>query len=74
MKPKYLVSKNDVVQLAESHKWCGCICIVEKVLPDGSLMLYLPVPESGTIYLRCGIGDIVRIGEAVFVNDDEDGD
>lgn len=71
------MNKNDVVQFNESHKWCGCLGIITKVKQCGDDVKYMvgvPVPERGTAYIFVmeSSKNIERIGQAVFVEEDED--
>lgn len=71
-----MISKNDVVQFNEKHKWVGCLGIVVEVKSEGHprrYMIGVPVPMRGTAYVFDDGSGIERIGEAVLIErDDED--
>lgn len=59
---------DDVVQFNESHKWCGSIGVVEEIKPS-KMMVGIPVPEQGTIYIFCKPENLEYIGKAVLIAD-----
>ena len=65
-----MINVNDVVQFIESHKWVGCLGIVDEVKP-GKIMVGVPVPGSGIAYIYCTESDVEKIGEAVMVSKTE---
>lgn len=68
------ISKNDVVQFTEDHKWAGCLGIVSEVRESIHTRRYLisvPAPDnsghSSTAYIFDDGSNIERIGTAVLV-------
>ena len=65
-----MVRENDVVQFTESHKWCGCLGIVDEVRSD-RIMVGVPMPsndsKASTAYVFCKESDFEVIGQAVMV-------
>ena len=48
------MTKNDVVQFTENHKWCGCLGIISEDKGEGHprrYMIGVPIPDSGTAYI-----------------------
>ena len=69
--------KGDVVQFNDTHKWCGCLGIVNEVKHCGSdtrYMIGVPVPQQGTAYIFSmeSKHEIELIGQAVFVQKDDE--
>ena len=68
-----MISKNDVVQFNERHKWVGCLGIVVEDKGEGHYMIGVPVPMQGTAYIFDDGNGIEYIGKAVLIEqDDED--
>lgn len=64
------MTKNDVVQFTENHKWCGCLGIITKDKGcdhPRRYMIGVPVPGQGTAYIFDDGSGIERIGKAVMV-------
>ena len=70
-----MISKNDVVQFNEKHKWVGCLGIVVEDKGEGHSRRYMvgvPVPMQGTAYVFDDGNGIEYIGKAVLVERDEE--
>lgn len=68
-----MISKNDVVQFNEKHKWVGCLGVVVEVKGEGRprrYMIGVPVPMQGTAYIFDDGSGIEYIGKAVLVEQD----
>ena len=67
--------KGDAVQFTETHKWCGCLGIIDEIkdcIDFKRYMIGVPVPEGGTAYIFVSdINDIEYIGKAVLLPCDE---
>jgi hypothetical protein len=71
------MTKHDVVQFTEHHKWAGCLGIIVKVKDYGvghprRYMIGITIPERGTAYIFDDGSNIERIGKAVLVEREED--
>ena len=70
MNKDYVITKNDVVQFTENHKWCGCLGIVtddKGYQHPNRYLIGIPVPEQGTAYIFDDGSNIERIGLAVLI-------
>ncbi len=70
------MTKGDVVQFNENHKWCPALGIVDEVKEikdDTRYMVAVPIPDKGTAYIYVLESDnsIEKIGKAVIVYGDE---
>ena len=64
------MTKNDVVQFTENHKWCGCLGIITRDKGHKHprrYMIGVPIPERGTAYIFDDGSGVERIGKAVLV-------
>ena len=61
-----LISKGDVIQIAENHKWAGCLALVTEVKCFG-VMAGIQIPEKGMAYIRLNKEEYYRIGRAELV-------
>lgn len=61
------ISKGDVVQFTEKHKWSGCLGIVTDIRRTGTYTVAVEIPEHGTAYIFAGPNDIEYIGPAHLV-------
>lgn len=71
------MSINDVVQFTENHKWRGCLGVIDEDKGEGHPRRYLigvPVPMQGTAYIYDDGSNIERIGKAVMVAAQDEGD
>ena len=68
--------KIDVVQFNKSHKWCGCLGIINEVRPDGVYKISVPIPnnegESRVSYIFAKKSEVEYIGKAVMVYVEEE--
>ena len=65
-----MITKNDVVQFVENHKWQGCLGIVTEdkgYEHPRRYMIGIPVPQQGTAYIFDDGSNIERIGSAVLI-------
>ena len=77
-----MISKRDVVQFTEDHKWCGCLGIVKEVkkYQDGTCryMVGVPVPNNEsnaqTAFIFDNGDNIERIGIACLTLREDDDD
>lgn len=64
------IKENDVVQFIDSHKWCGCLGIVNEVKPS-RILVGVPVPDNSddnpVAYILVHKNEIKRIGRAVMI-------
>ncbi len=70
------MTKHDVVQFTERHKWAGCLGIITEdkgFEHPRRYMVGVPVPLQGTAYIFDDGSNIERIGKAVLV-EREDGE
>ena len=76
-----MFQKNDVVQLTENHKWCGCLGIIEEIKNCGDDIRYLvgiPQPSNDGSYPTAyifvmGSDDAMDyVGKAVLVHADNE--
>lgn len=51
---------NDVVQFNETHEWCGCLGIIDKI-NGARIMVGVPMPES-----RYSLYILQRIGNRIY--------
>lgn len=68
------MTKNDVVQFTENHKWRGCLGIIDEDKGEGHSRRYMigvPIPDSGTAYIYDDGSSIEYIGKALLVEEDE---
>lgn len=64
------MTKNDVVQFIENHKWIGCLGIIDEDKGEGHprrYMIGVPIPDSGTAYIFDDGSSIEYIGKALLV-------
>lgn len=69
------MTKNDVVQFTENHKWCGCLGIINQDKGEGHprrYMIGVPIPDSGTAYIFDDGSSIEYIGRAVLVMEESE--
>ena len=55
-----LVSQYDVVEFKSKHKWAGCLGYVDRLdylKEDVRVLIGIPVPESGIIYIFSNLSD-----------------
>lgn len=73
-----MMTKNDVVQFNETHKWRGCLGIIREVKVCGNDIKYMvgvPMPQQGTafIYVMDSENALEYIGQALLtLKDGED--
>jgi len=68
------MTKNDVIQFNEKHKWVGCLGIITEDKGEGHprrYMIGVPVPQQGTAYIFDDGSGIEYIGKAVLVEGEE---
>ena len=68
------MTKHDVVQFTENHKWAGCLGIITEdkgVDHPRRYMIGVPIPEGWTAYIFDDGTNIERIGAAVLVEGGE---
>lgn len=65
-----LLSVNDVVQIVPEHDWGGSLVIVTEVKSWG-VQGYVQIPMKGQAYIRLNEGEYERVGEAIFVVNDD---
>ena len=67
------MSKQEVVQFNENHKWCGCFGFVNEEKPN-RVMVGVPCPQEGVAYIFCTRNDIDSIGYTNLVLKDSGAD
>jgi hypothetical protein len=60
------VKKNDVIQIALTNRWAGCLAIVDEVKEWG-VQCFVEIPLKGTAFYRVNNNEFEVIGEAVFI-------
>ena len=69
------MTKNDVIQFTENHKWCGCLGIMSEDKGEGHprrYMIGVPIPDSGMAYIFDDGSSIEYIGKALLVEGEEE--
>ena len=69
------MTKNDVIQFTENHKWCGCLGIISEDKGEGHprrYMIGVPIPDSGMAYIFDDGSSIEYIGKALLVEGEEE--
>lgn len=69
------MTKNDVIQFTENHKWCGCLGIINQDKGEGHprrYMIGVPIPDSGTAYIYDDGFSIEYVGKALLVEGEEE--
>lgn len=62
------IEKGSVIQITESHKWCGCLAVVSEPKTFGC-QAYVEMPEEGSAYIRLNFEDFEVIGKAVLIKE-----
>lgn len=66
------LSEHDIIQISPSHKWGGCLAVVDEVKSWGC-QAYVAIPSNdgappGNAYIRLSTGDFEAVGaKAIFV-------
>lgn len=66
------MTKGDIVQFNENHKWCGCLGIINDIKICGDDIRYMvgvPIPMQGTAFtfVMKSENAIELIGQAILV-------
>ena len=67
------MTKNDVVQFTENHKWRGCLGIINEDKGEGHhrrYMIGVPIPDSGTAYIFDDGSSIEYVGKALLIEEE----
>lgn len=56
------MEKNDIVQFPKSHKWAGCIGVVDSV-KNGIAIVCVRDPEFREYYIRVFTDDVYVVGK-----------
>jgi hypothetical protein len=71
------ISKNSIIQIMPSHKWGGCLAVVDEVKSFGC-QAYVSMPDAqgvGRAYIRLNHEEYEPVGAMViFVPEGEDDD
>jgi hypothetical protein len=68
--PQHILCEHEIVQIVPTHKWGGCLAVVELVRAWGC-QAYVTFPSNdgeaiGTAYIRLAWTEFERIGAAVI--------
>lgn len=69
------MTKNDVVQFTENHKWCGCLGVITEDKGydhPRRYMVGVPIPEKSIAYIFDDGSNIELIGRAVLTEAEEE--
>ena len=67
------MTKNDVIQFTENHKWRGCLGIISEDKGEGHprrYMIGVPIPDSGTAYIFDDGSSIEYVGKALLIEEE----
>ena len=71
------MKKGDVVQFNETHKWIGCLGIIDRVKCKEVYLVGVPMPSNDgntrTAYIFAEESELEHIGKAVMVQADTEG-
>lgn len=56
----------DVVQFNETHKWCGCLGIINEIKGE-KIMVGVSIPQQGIAYIYTCKEELEFIGKAVLI-------